>query len=78
VTAIQQVQCPIRLNASRSGEEEILLTPLKGVYIAMMMNTAPETASAQATRVTNTALVPRREEAEADEDEGQPRDHNQQ
>jgi len=40
------------------GEEEILMTPLKGVYIAMMMNTAPETASAQATRVTNTALVP--------------------
>ena len=34
------------------------MTPLNGVYIAMIMKTAPETASAQATRVTNIVLVP--------------------
>ena len=33
------------------------MTPLNGVYIAMMMKTAPETASAQATSVTNIVLV---------------------
>jgi hypothetical protein len=50
------VQGVIRINASRRGKEEIFMTPLNGVYIAMMMKTAPETATAQTTRVTNTVL----------------------
>jgi hypothetical protein len=39
------------------GEEEILITPLNGVYIAIMMKTAPETARAQANSVTNIVFV---------------------
>jgi hypothetical protein len=39
------------------GEEEILITPLNGVYIAIIMKTAQETASAQATSVTTIVLV---------------------
>ena len=33
------------------------MTPLKGVYMAMMIKTAPETATAQMTSVTNTVLL---------------------
>jgi hypothetical protein len=54
---VSSVQWPIRLNALRRGEEEILITPLKGAYIAIMMKMAPETASAQANSVTNIVLV---------------------
>jgi hypothetical protein len=54
---VSSVQWPIRLNALRRGEEEILITPLNGAYIAIMMTMAPETASAQATSVTNIVLV---------------------
>ena len=39
------------------GEGDILITPLNGAYIAIMMKMAPETASAQATSVTNIVLV---------------------
>ena len=41
------------------GAEEIFITPLNGEYMAMMMNTAAETASAQVTSVTRTAFVGR-------------------
>ena len=33
------------------------MTPLNGVYMAMMIKTAPETATAQTTSVTNTVLL---------------------
>ena len=33
------------------------MTPLNGVYMAMMTKTAPETAAAQTTSVTNTVLL---------------------
>src|SRR5271165_4166320 len=49
-----RVQCPIWLNASRIGSEEILSTPLNGVYISMMIKIAAETANAQITSATIT------------------------
>jgi hypothetical protein len=54
INRISSFQGPIWLNASRIGEGEILITPLNGIYIAMMMKTAAETAIAQATSVTIT------------------------
>ena len=50
----KKFQVPIGPNASRMGAGEIRMTPLKGVYIAMMMKIAAETAIAQATSVTIT------------------------
>src|SRR5271156_5603942 len=47
-------QCPIWLNDSRTGAEEILSTPLNGVYISMMRKIAAETDNAQIASVTIT------------------------
>ena len=40
---------PIWVNASRMGDAEIFITPLNGLYIAMMMKTAADTVRAQVT-----------------------------
>jgi hypothetical protein len=52
-----QAQGVMRMSASRRGKDEIFMTPLNGVYMAMMTKTAPETAAAQTTSVTNTVLL---------------------
>lgn len=51
----QRLQGAICLNASRIGKEEIFITPLYGVYIAMMTKTAAEMANAQ--RASDTITV---------------------
>src|ERR1700761_5054091 len=53
----KKFQVPIGPNASRMGAGESRMTPLKGIYISMMMKTAAETASAQTTNVTITVWL---------------------
>jgi hypothetical protein len=60
------------------GEEEILITPLNGVYRAIIMKTAQENGERAGYQCYNYCFSVRREETETDEDEGQPQNHNSQ
>jgi hypothetical protein len=53
----------------RTGELEIWIIPSKGVYIATIKKTAPETDKAHNSKVAM-GRIARREEAEANEDNG--------